>query len=176
MNIREEIADDITAIEAITVEAFQDHPHSANIEQFIIRSLRNSGQLALSLVAEVDGRVVGHIAFSVVKISDHAEGWFGLGPVSVAKSRQGQGIGSLLVQTGLETIQALGAHGCVVLGEPGFYHRFGFMHVEQLTLADVPPEHFQALTFTEQFPSGSVDYDVAFYEPYHDLNPLPAIN
>ncbi len=91
--IRSETPADIPAIFALTEAAFASLEISSHTEQFIVDALRAAGALTLSLVAEQDGRVVGHIAFSPVNFSDGTEGWYGLGPVSVAPEFQGQGDG-----------------------------------------------------------------------------------
>ncbi|UWX57626.1 N-acetyltransferase [Chlorobaculum sp. MV4-Y] len=81
--IRKETREDFRAISDGTTEAFATLEISNHTEQFIIEALRAAGALAISLVAELGGRVVGHIAFSSVSMSDGTTGWFGLGPVSV---------------------------------------------------------------------------------------------
>ena len=81
--IRAETPEDIEAITELTAEAFATLEISDHTEQYVITALRSAGALAISLVAEVDGRVVGHIAFSPVTIADGTTGWYGLGPVSV---------------------------------------------------------------------------------------------
>src|SRR5512136_1422768 len=91
--IRDETQYDAAAITEVTVAAFESMEISNHTEQFVIEALRLAGALTLSLVAEVDGRVVGHIAFSPVTISDGTHNWYGLGPVSVLPEYQRQGIG-----------------------------------------------------------------------------------
>ncbi|KAF0812676.1 hypothetical protein IGB42_02968 [Andreprevotia sp. IGB-42] len=160
--IRPEAAADIPAIAALTRDAFADQPYSSHTEHFIIAALRDSGALSISLVAEQDGMVVGHIAFSPVRISDGASGWFGLGPIAVAPAQQRQGIGNALMQQGLTALRALPASGCVVLGDPVFYRKFGFANHPALVLADVPPAYLMALCFDGTLPSGQVRYHPAF--------------
>lgn len=162
LTIRPETPADIAAIEAVTVAAFRDATHTSHTEQFIVNALRRAGQLAVSLVAEADGRIVGHVAVSPVTISDGATGWFGLGPISVLPEHQGRGIGSRLMREALRTLQESGAAGCVLLGEPGYYGRFGFRAEPDLVLPDVPPEYFQALAFRGPLPRGTVQYHEAF--------------
>ena len=101
MIIRNETAADYDAIREVTLAAFETLEVSDQTEPFIIQALRAAGALTLSLVAEIDGRVVGHIAFSPVTISDGASGWYGLGPVSVLPELHKQGIGTSLINTGL---------------------------------------------------------------------------
>lgn len=145
IDIRPECEEDINAIASITEEAFKSHPHSQHTEQFVISALRRSGALSISLVAEVDGQVVGHIAFSPVQISDGSTGWYALGPVSVYPSFQNRGIGGALIEAGLQKLQRLGARGCVLVGEPGFYGRFGFHSNPSCTMEGVPQQYVLSL-------------------------------
>ncbi|MCB0023597.1 MAG: N-acetyltransferase, partial [Caldilinea sp.] len=124
----------------VTVDAFETLAISNHTEQFIVEALRAAGALTVSLVAEVDGRVVGHIAFSPVTMSDGTVGWYGLGPVSVLPAYQGMGIGGALIVEGLARLRKLGARGCCLVGHPGYYGRFGFEHVDGLAYEGVPPE------------------------------------
>ncbi len=162
MNIRRETESDITAINEITAAAFKDHPYSHQTEVFIISALRAANALTLSLVAEGEGRVVGHIAFSPVTISDGSEGWYGIGPLSVAPDFQRQGIGKALVIEGLATLKDAGANGCALVGDPEYYKRFGFRNLPGLTLEGVPPENFLALTFGKDSARGAVSFHEAF--------------
>ena len=162
IRIRSETTADILAIEAVTAGAFRDAPHTSHTEHFIVNALRDAGQLAVSLVAEADGDVVGHIAISPVSISDGSKHWYGLGPVSVSPQRQRQGIGSQLMGRALDELRQLGAAGCVVLGYPDFYGRFGFNVVPEHILPELPPEYFQAICFGVETPAGKVSYHEAF--------------
>lgn len=130
--IRPETAADIDAISAVTEAAFQNHPYSRQTEPFIIHALRKAGVMTVSLVAETDGKVVGHVAFSPVKISDGSSGWYGLGPVSVLPELQRQGIGKALIREGLSRLKVAGANGCMLVGDPGYYQRFGFRNFPEL--------------------------------------------
>lgn len=162
IHLREETPEDAAVISALTTAAFEAHPHSAGTEAAVILGLRASGQLRLSLVAESRGSLIGHIAFSPVTIGGTDQGWVGLGPVSVARAQQGIGIGSLLIREGLARVRAMGAKGCVVLGEPGYYQRFGFEQDPKITYLGVPADHFQALSFRDNRPEGQVAYAPAF--------------
>ena len=150
-------------IRVVTEEAFRGSPHSDHTEQFIIESLRNTGNLTVSLVAEIDGKVVGHVAASPVSISDGATGWYGLGPISVFPIHQGKGIGSMLMEHALNELKDIGASGCVLLGDPNYYSRFGFNAEGGLIFSGVPPEYFQAIMFTGELPKGEVIYHESFY-------------
>lgn len=162
LHIRQERPQDISTITALTAAAFASQEHSSHTEQFIVNALRRSQQLTISLVAVLDEDIVGHVAASPVTVSSGAQGWFGIGPISVWPDRQGQGIGSALMQAALAELQQLGAMGCVVLGDPGYYSRFGFAVHAGLELPGVPPQYFQALSFGTALPQGTVQYHAAF--------------
>lgn len=162
MIIRQEQPADHGVIAAITAAAFAEMEHSNQTESAIIAALRESGALTLSLVAVDAGEVVGHIAFSPVKIDGKDLAWFGLGPVSVRPDRQGEGIGSALIRDGLGRLSASGAAGCVLLGEPDYYHRFGFQNDEGLRYEGAPAEYFMRLSFDGVPPSGRVEYHDGF--------------
>ena len=118
MIIRNGKKSDIETISKVTTSAFQNHPISNHTEQFIINALRAENALTISLVTEIDGRVVGHIAFSHVTVSDGATGWYGLGPVSVLPEYQKQGIGKSLINEGLSLLKEMGGQGCALVGDP----------------------------------------------------------
>lgn len=162
MKIRSELPSDASAIATVTTAAFRNAAHTDHTEQFIVRELRNSGALSVSFVAEDDGAVIGHVAVSPVTISSGAAGWYGLGPISVQPERQGAGVGTQLMRAALDQLQSSGASGCVVLGEPAYYSRFGFVVAPGLVLPDVPPEYFQAISFKGPHPTGTVSYHEAF--------------
>jgi len=163
LKIRNEFPLDANAIDTVTIAAFLTAPHSSGTEALIVRSLRAAQQLTVSLVAEVKSEVVGHVAVSPVTINDLAVDWFGLGPVSVLPAFQGQGIGKQLIEEALHQLRALGANGCVVLGEPSYYARFGFQSTSHLVFPDVPEQYFQAVVFSGPVPEGEVAYHEAFY-------------
>lgn len=162
MIIRNETPADIEAIAEVTQAAFKTLEVSNQTEQFIVNALRAAGALTISLVAEIDGRVVGHIAFSPVTISDGSTGWYGLGPVSVLPERQGQGIGKSLIDKGLSMLQELGGQGCMLVGDPGFYRRFGFRNAPELVYEGIPQEFFLVLPFTRRVPRGIAIFHEAF--------------
>lgn len=160
--IRNESSADVDAITKVTVAAFKTLEISHHTEQFIVAALRAAGALAVSLVAELDGRVVGHIAFSPVTLSDGTRDWYGLGPVSVLPELQRQGIGRALVLEGLSRLKALHARGCCLVGHPDYYRQFGFRNAPGLAHEGVPPEFFFALPFDEPMPQGTVAFHEAF--------------
>lgn len=162
MLIRSETTGDAAQIHQVTTLAFLDAPHTDHTEQFVVQGLRNAKALTISQVAEVNGEIVGHVAISPVTVANGASGWFGLGPISVLPENQGRGIGSKLMRNALATLEQMGATGCVLLGDPGYYSRFGFKVVDGLVLPGVPVEYFQALSFDGTFPCGEVAYHAAF--------------
>ncbi|MCA8864778.1 N-acetyltransferase [Halomonas sp. SBBP1] len=162
IEVSNEKTGDDARIHQVTEQAFLSAPHTDHTEHFIVDALRRAGAQAISQVAKADGEIIGHVAISPVTLSDGATGWFGLGPISVLPEYQGLGIGSKLVQSSLAALEAMGASGCVVLGDPGYYGRFGFKVVDGLVFPGVPAEYFQALSFSDQFPKGDVSYHEAF--------------
>ncbi len=160
--IRPETDADSDAITEVTAAAFQDMEFSDQMEPFVITGLRAAGALTISLVAERDDRVVGHIAFSPVTLSDGTPDWFGLGPVSVLPASQRQGIGKALIREGLSRLKALKARGCCLVGHPEYYRRFGFKNVSSLVYEGVPREVFFVLSFDGHIPHGTVTFHPAF--------------
>lgn len=160
--IRDETKDDADIISEVTAAAFETLEISSHTEQFIVAALRAAGALSVSLVAEVDGRVVGHIAFSPITISDGTPDWYGLGPVSVLPECQQMGIGKALIREGLARLKALGARGCCLVGHPEYYTKFGFKNVAGLSHEGVPPEVFFALSFDGSYPQGMVTFHEGF--------------
>lgn len=160
MIIRNERSADHAAIRRIVTEAFATVPYSRQTEAAIVDALRAAGDMTLSLVAE-DGDPVGHVVFSPAIVGDgRAEGWYGVGPLAVRPDRQGRGIGTALVRAGLDRLKA--AAGCVLVGDPAFYGRFGFRTDPGLTLPGVPPEVLLALPLAGKFPAGTVRFHPAF--------------
>lgn len=162
MSIRFENPGDSAQIRTLVLSAFEGVSHSLQNEARILDALRAAGALTLSLVEEVDGKILGHIAFSPVFIENKERGWFGLGPLSVAPEAQGKGIGRRLIEKGLDMMRAQGAAGIVLLGDPDFYGKFGFKGNGSLRLPGVPPTFFLVLPFTTDMIEGVVSYHKAF--------------
>jgi len=160
--IRDETNADVGMIAEVTIAAFKTLEISNHTEQFIIEALRAAKALTVSLVAEVDGRVVGHIAFSPVIISDGTRNWYGLGPVSVLPEYQRKGIGKALIQEGLSRLKVLNAQGCCLVGHPDYYRKFGFKNMSGLVHEGVPQEVFFALSFDGHTPQGTVTFHEGF--------------
>lgn len=160
--IRNETSADVDAITQVTVAAFKTLDASNHTEQFVIEALRAAKDLTVSLVAEYNGQVIGHVALSPVTVSDGTLNWYGLGPVSVLPSYHRQGIGTALIQEGLSRLKTLNAAGCCVVGHPDYYRKLGFENATGLLLAGVPPEIFFACSFDGNDPQGSVTFHEAF--------------
>jgi putative acetyltransferase len=160
--IRNEMDDDVSTITEVTIAAFNTLAISNHTEQFIIEALRAADALTVSLVAEVNGRVIGHIAFSPVTMSDGTPNWYGLGPVSVLPEHQRQGIGKALIWEGLSRLKDLNARGCCLVGHPDYYKKFGFKNISGLMLEGVPQDVFFALSFDGRTPQGTVTFQEGF--------------
>ena len=162
MIIRDETTSDIEAISEITKAAFENHPFSQHREQFIVDALRAASALAVSLVTEIDGQVVGHIAFSPISISDGSQNWYGAGPLSVLPKFQKQGIGKSLVREGLSRLRTLKAEGCVLVGDPNYYKQFGFKNFPELHHEGIPQQYVLALSFSQKEPQGTAIFHQGF--------------
>lgn len=162
IDIRLERPGDEAEIAEITTAAFAKAQHSSGAEAAIVSGLREAGALSLSLVAVEGGGVIGHVAFSPIEIAEVMGAWYGLGPVSVSPLRQRRGIGGALIEEGLAQLRASGATGVVVMGDPAFYHRFGFASDGELRFGDAPPAALQWLAFKAAAPRGEVRYHPAF--------------
>jgi putative acetyltransferase len=121
---------DAAAIRAVHAASFP-----TDVESRLVDLLRAAGRLPVSLVAEVGGVVVGHVAFSPVTAASGAVG-VGLAPVAVVEPHRRRGIAAALVRAGLEACRATGFGWAVVLGEPAYYSRFGFRPAFEFGLSD----------------------------------------
>lgn len=162
ITIRPERGSDQSAIHALTEAAFLGMALSEGAEAEIVDNLRADGDLALSLVAEDDERIVGHIALSPVSIEQAGGEWYGLGPISILPEWQRQGIGSQLIERAISDLRLRGTGGIVVLGDPEYYARFGFERDPALTFPGPPAEYFQRLVLGGPSPTGRVRYAKAF--------------
>jgi putative acetyltransferase len=162
ITIRNETDDDVNAITEVTVAAFKTLEISNHTEQFIIAALRAAKALTVSLVAEVDGQVIGHIALSPVTISDGTRNWHGLGPVSVLPAYQRQGIGKALIREGMSRLKKMKAQGCCLVGHPDYYRKFGLDNRSELVHEGVPQEVFFVLSFDGHIPQGTAVFHEGF--------------
>lgn len=159
--IRHETPADILAIRAVNQAAFETGAEAA-----LVDALRENAKFTLSLVAAIEGEVVGHILFTDIEMEPGGvePRILGLAPMAVLPAWQGQGIGSALVRRGLEDCLELGYRGIVVLGHPAFYPRFGFTPASQhgiTCIYDAPDEAFMALALGD----GNLPMGLALYQP-----------
>ncbi|MFN3239604.1 MAG: GNAT family N-acetyltransferase [Pseudomonadales bacterium] len=162
--IRPEQSGDFGKITVLIDEAFAGMPYAGGDESEVVLRLRQQNALSLGLLAEVDGELVGHIAFSPVKADDGSSGWFALGPVAVFPQFQSMGIGGKLITEGLRQIQGRGGVGCMLTGNPDYYRRFGF----EFSAGNCPPnetaEYFMIKRLTDAAaPAGALHFHPAFY-------------
>lgn len=143
--LRMECRRDVPVIHQVVEAAF-----GRAAEANLVDDLRRGGGLTVSAVATLDGRVIGHVAFSPVTIGAgrRATAGLALAPAAVDPEFQGRGIGSRLIGWSLEECRRLGHRLVVVLGHPRLYRRFGFKDAEScgiLSPFPVPPEVFMVL-------------------------------
>ncbi|MGL5839472.1 MAG: GNAT family N-acetyltransferase [Sphingorhabdus sp.] len=161
--IRPERDEDHAAIYDITKRAFAPMPYAGGDEQDLIDKLRETGALALSLVAEKDGAVVGQVTFSPAFAADGSPGWYALGPVSVEPALKHQGIGRQLIHAGIAWLQEQEAAGCVLVGNPAYYSRFGFQRFPNLAPQAEHAEYFQILPLGVAEPDVVVGFHAVFH-------------
>jgi putative acetyltransferase len=150
LEIREEVPADVAAIREVNDRAFGQRQ-----EGDLVDALRANGAARLSLVATLDGRVVGHVMYSPANVG--AVAGAALGPMAVLPEHQRQGIGSRLVDAGNQQLKDAGCPFIVVLGHPGFYPRFGFRPASAYQVAcewNVPADVFMLLILDESGASG----------------------
>lgn len=158
MIIREENESDIAKITTIHNQAFNGLD-----EEKIVRNLRKNDNLTISLVAEANGKIIGHIAYSPIYSKNKEIIGIGLAPVAVLPSYQKQGIGSKLIEKGNEIALSKGFERIFVLGDPGYYCRFGFKIAKNYNyFSSFEPEgnHFMVLgkKLKKEFQRASVHY------------------
>lgn len=162
--IRDERPGDEGPIYELTRLAFSTSSQSSGLEGQIVNRLRETGDLAVSLVAEEDGRIIGHVAFSPATIGGRHDGWFVLGPISVTPERQRHGVGKALIRQGLERLKRIDARGCVLVGNPQIYSRMDFHSNGALTFGDLDPALIQQVVFSGAEPAGELGHAQAFNE------------
>ncbi|MEX0964195.1 MAG: N-acetyltransferase [Pseudohongiellaceae bacterium] len=153
MKIREETAADYAAVAKILNAAFE-----ADAESRLVSRLRISAKPLISLVAERDGQVIGHILFSPVTLdTDSSLPLMGLAPMAVLPQYQRRGVGSALVEAGLAACRRAQIGAVVVLGHPAFYAKFGFLNSSVFEIKsdyDVPADVFMLIEMQENYLSG----------------------
>ena len=162
--IRPETPSDFEDIRQMTERAFRGKRYSDGNEQHVADALRDAGALTLSLVAEDGGAIIGHVAFSPAFAADGTAGWYTLAPISVDPPRQRQGVGTALIREGVRRLGALGARGCIVLGDTGYYPRHGFVPRPDLAPPGELAEHYMVLTLDGRPAETRVDFHDIFRE------------
>lgn len=160
--IREKNRKDEGVIRTLIDKAFLGRPYSHGTEGVLVESLCRQSALAVSLLAEVDSQIVGHIAFSPGYPEDGAGGWYALGPVAVLPSLQRQGIGFSLVARGLAALAGMHAAGCILVGDARYYSHFGFENMPHLAPSTEPAEYFMVKLLAGPLPKTPAQFHQAF--------------
>lgn len=167
MVIRQEQQKDYDKVYQLVKTAFASAEHSDGNEQDLVVALRECEEFIpeLSLVAEVDGKIVGHILFTKVKVGEHIE--LALAPLAVSSDYQKKGIGTALIEEGHKIARELGFHYSIVLGSENYYPKFGYIPAKQFGIKapfEVPAENFMAIQLCEpdEEVKGTVQYADAF--------------
>jgi len=168
MNIRKERSSDVEKIWKVNSEAFE-----TEVEAKLVNSLRKSGCPCISLVAEIENSIVGHILFTPVELTGNKNKLkiMGLAPMAVLDQYQNKGIGSELVMAGLKCCQSLGCDAVVVLGYANYYSRFGFVPSVKYNIKseyDVPDDVFMML---ELVPGVLTNYKgvIKYHDAFNDV-------
>ncbi len=164
MLIRPETPADIRRIRRLTDTAFAPMPYADGNEGAALDQMRKDGDLTISLVAEENGEIIGHVAFSPAQISEASGDWYGLGPISVRADWQNQGIGTKLAHGGLERLRTRGAAGCVLIGRPAVYGPMGFTSEGNLSHKSLDPAIIQYIILNSTAPKGEVTFASALQE------------
>ncbi|MBS6830713.1 MAG: N-acetyltransferase [Desulfovibrio sp.] len=166
--IRPECPEDFPIIHDLVRTAFENAEYASGDEHFLVDRLRGSREYIpeLSLVAEEDGRIVGHIMFTRLKVGEATA--LTLAPLAVPPSHQGRGIGGALIRRGHEIARSLGWEFVILVGHAGYYPRFGYKSAASFGIVspfEVPEEAFMAINLrggAERLP-GLLQYSPAFF-------------
>ncbi len=162
IRIRLERPEDRGAIFDLIKRAFAPMPYADGDEQEMIDKLRDAGALSLSAVAVLDDKIVGHIALSPAVHESGEGGWYTLGPISAEPALQRQGIGRALIAYARRWLEAQGASGCILTGNPAYYARFGFAGAPDNAPDGVPPAYFMILKLKDRCPPGRFRFHPVF--------------
>ncbi len=168
--IREENDKDLSDAYEVVKLAFENAKHTDHNEHNLVNKLRNSDDFIkeLSLVAESDGKIIGHIMFTKIKIGKHTS--LALAPLSVLPKYHGMGVGKKLVLEGHKIAKGLGYNSVIILGDPNYYSRFGYEAASKWGIKapfEVPDENFMAIELIDnglKNVSGEVIYAKEFFE------------
>lgn len=163
LRIRPEEPGDEAAIHDITERAFAPMPFSDGDEKDLIDRFREAGALEISLVAEQDNRLVGQVTFTRASAADGSPGWYALGPAAVDPELQARRIGERLIEAGIARLREREAAGCILVGNPDYYRRFGFRSYPKLCPERQPAAFFQILPLAVREPNAVVEFHPLFY-------------
>lgn len=163
LHIEPERPGDEATIHDLTRRAFAGRPYAAGDEQELVDALRAAGALALSLVARLDGQIVGHLALSPATHESGAPGWYTLGPISAVPELQRQGIGAALMAAARTWLEAGGAAGCILTGDPRYYSRHGYVPAPDHCPPGEPAQYFQLLPLAGEVPPGPFGFHPLFH-------------
>lgn len=161
--IRSEQPSDYDAIYDITKRAFAPMPFAGGNEQDLINALRDNDALIISLVALIGTEIVGHIAFSEAFPINEAGGYYALGPVAVDPRLQRSGIGSALINAGIDMLRKRGAACCILIGNTNYYKRFGFKAAPHLCPDGEPSDHYMILPLGNKNPDSVAGFHPLFH-------------
>lgn len=162
MLVSEARRDDKAAIYQLIQSAFADKDFSSGTEGPIVDALREAGDLTLSLVAKRAGVLIGYIAFSPASVGNQSENIYALGPVAVEPALRYKGIGTALIHAGIKRLKAMEARACVLVGNPHYYQRFGFVGDCGLRSGQLPQSYVQALVWGAPLAAGEISFAPAF--------------
>nr|WP_321459302.1 N-acetyltransferase [uncultured Cohaesibacter sp.] len=167
MEIRRETAADFDAIMNVTLAAAKQHQIGQQNGYQTLTALRRSGQLTLSLVAEIEGTIVGHVAFCPVHVSGGDKGWYALGLMSVLPECQSQGIRKALIAEGIEMLRAMHGKGVAIVGDPDYFGPLGFMTAPQMSYGrsnanNLLADDFMVMSFDDRLPYGRMEFPEGF--------------
>lgn len=155
--VRKELEKDYKTVELLVEEAFKDAEYSDHMEHVLVSKLRRGNNFieGLSLVAEKEGEIVGHILLTKADIENDENKYetLALAPVSILPKYQGIGIGSELIKEGMRIAKELGYNSIIVLGHDKYYPRFGFKRAGEWGIKspfEVPDENFMAIELNEE--------------------------
>lgn len=168
--IREENNKDFNEVYDVVRLAFENAEHTDHNEHNLVNKLRDSDAFIkeLSLVAENDGKIIGHTMLTKIKIGKHTS--LALAPLAVLPKYHGLGVGKKLVLEGHKIAKELGYSSVVIVGDPNYYSRFGYEPASKLGIKapfEVPDENFMAVELIEnglKNVSGEVIYAKEFFE------------
>jgi putative acetyltransferase len=161
--IRTEEPQHIETIQDLIRRAFAPMPFGDNNDQHLTNRFRSAGVLSLSLVAEKEGVIAGHVALTPAVHESGAAGWFALGPLAVEPHLQRRGIGTALIAEAKAWLASRGAAGCIVMGDTNYYPRHGFLPAPETAPVNEPAAYFMVLAMQRQIPPGSFAFHPLFY-------------